>query len=59
MEHLKQLKETAEARIMSIVRELEKMQQLYGIDKLKEAISALQDIRSDLLVDLDELNKPE
>lgn len=57
MENLKQLKETAEARIMSVVRELERMQGLYGLEGINVAIEALQDIRGDLLVDLDEINK--
>ena len=56
MENLKQLKETAEARIYSVIVELERLQSAYGIGGIKEAIKQLQDVRVDLMVDLEKLN---
>lgn len=57
MDTIKQLKETAEARILSSVKNLESLQSAYGIEKLKEVISLLQEIRTDLFCDLDETSK--
>ena len=58
MDNIKQLKETAEKKVLNVIRELMNMNSLYGIDKIYKAITALQSVRSDLSINLDEINKP-
>ena len=56
MESLIQLKETAEVRVLNVIKILENLENAYGIEKIKEAVSLLQEVRTDLLADLSELS---